>query len=99
MSLASGRFRVYGRLLLAAALVLAVGLVLFRNRGNTVSFWFFGLIDETRKINVLWIIMSTVAASRIFFWMIAMGRGLRRDLRGVDRTGKSESGATKASSP
>lgn len=97
MSLASDRFRVYGRLVLAASLVLAVGLVLFQNRANTVSFWFFGLIDETRKINVLWIIMSTVAATRIFFWMIDVGRGLRRDWWGVNRTEKSETGARRES--
>lgn len=95
MSLASGRFRVYGRLSLVLALVLAVGLVLFQNRANTVSFWFFGLIDETRRINVLWIILSTVAATRIFFWVIAVGRGLRRDLRGVDRSTAGEAGTTK----
>ncbi|MBI4718023.1 MAG: hypothetical protein HY763_09485 [Planctomycetes bacterium] len=85
MRLAWKRFRVYVRGIAVVAAALAVAVVLFQNRANEVSFWFFGLTDETRKINVVWLILSTAAATRLMWWVFALGWGLWRDWREVKR--------------
>ena len=39
--------------------VFSFGLVLYENRANYVEVWFFGLTDESKKVNVVWLMLST----------------------------------------
>ena len=81
MSLAFKRVKVYVRVLIIAVLVVVIGLILFQNRQNSVRFWFFGLTDESRQMNVVWLLVwtasSTLLVARIFWYL----RGVWRDLR------------------
>jgi len=77
------RLSVYLRTGLVAAVATAVLLVLFKNRGNEVSFWFFGLTDPGRPFNVFWLVLST-AGTTILIWRVsALGVGLWKDWRSL----------------
>lgn len=85
MSVAWKRWTVYVRGGLVVAAVLAIGLVLFQNRANKVAFWFFGLTDDARPVNVVWLMLGT-ASGTLFVWrVLRFGRGLWRDARELKR--------------
>ena len=80
MSLAIKRIKVYIRVLIVAVLVVTIGLVLFKNRDNSVGFWFFGLTDESKPVNVVWLLVWTASATLLvarIFWYL---RGVWSDL-------------------
>jgi len=85
MTLAIQRVEVYVRLIAVALVVGAVGLVLFKNRSNYVEVWFFGLTDETKKVNVVWLLLSTALGTLTAWRVVWFARGLWRDMREVAR--------------
>lgn len=85
MSLAIKRLKVYHRTIAVALVVVAVGLVLFKNRANYVEVWFFGITDESKKINVVWLMLSTALGTLTAWRVVWFARGLWRDIREVAR--------------
>ena len=85
MSLAIKRFKVYVRVTLIVVVAVAIGLVLFKNRDNEVSFWFFGLTEDNAQINIVWLMLCTAVGSLLSWWVLSFGWGLWRDLREVKR--------------
>lgn len=85
MSLAYKQVKVYVRITVVVLIVLVFAIVLFMNRQHTVKFWFFGLTDADRQINVVWLVLSTAAASRIIWWAFSFTLSLRRDLKELKR--------------
>lgn len=85
MSLAFKLVKVYLRTIVVVLVVGAVGLVLFENRANYVEVWFFGLTDESKKINVVWVMLSTALGTLTAWRIVWFARGLWRDLREVAR--------------
>ena len=85
LTLAIHRVKVYLRTLAVALVVGAVGLVLFKNRSNYVEVWFFGLTDEAKKVNVVWLMLSTALGTLTAWRVVWFARGLWRDLREVAR--------------
>ena len=83
MSLAFKRVKVYLRTIAVALVVGAVGLVLFKNRTNYVEVWFFGLTDESKKVNVVWLMLSTALGTLTAWRIVWFARGLWRDMREV----------------
>src|SRR3972149_7554409 len=81
MTLAIQRVKVYLRTIAVALVVGAVGLVLFKNRTNYVEVWFFGLTDEAKKVNVVWLMISTALGTLTAWRVVWFARGLWRDLR------------------
>ena len=85
MSLAFKRFKVYVRCTLIVAAAVAIGLVLVKNRDNRVAFWFFGLTEETGRINVVWLMLCTAVGTLVSWWVFSFGWGLWREVREVRR--------------
>ncbi len=85
MTLAIQRAKVYLRTFLVVMVVGAIVLVLFKNRANYVEVWFFGLTDESKKINVVWLLLSTALGTLTAWRIIWFARGLWSDLREVAR--------------
>ena len=85
MSLAIQRLKVYLRTSIVVVVVGAIGLVLFKNRANYVEVWFFGLTDESKKVNVVWLMLSTALGTLTAWRVVWFARGLWRDLREVGR--------------
>lgn len=85
MSLAIKRFKVYVRVTLIVVVAVAIGLVLFKNRDNKVSFWFFGVTEDGTQINVVWLMLCTAVGTLLSWWVFSFGWGLWRDLREVKR--------------
>src|SRR3989304_3036390 len=85
MTLAIKKVKVYLRTIAVALVVGAVGLVLFKNRTNYVEVWFFGLTDESKKVNVVWLMLSTALGSLTVWRVVWFARGLWRDMREVAR--------------
>lgn len=85
MSLAIKRFKVYVRVTLIVVVAVAIGLVLFKNRDNEVSFWFFGVTEDGTQINVVWLMLCTAVGALLSWWVFSFGWGLWRDLREVKR--------------
>jgi len=85
MTLAIKRLTVYLRTIAVALVVVAVGLVLFKNRANSVKVWFFGLTDETKKVNVVWLMLATALGTLTAWRIVWFARGLWRDVREVAR--------------
>lgn len=90
MSLALKQVKVYVRTAALAAVVIAVALVLFRNRHNTVAVWFFGLTDETKPVNVVWLLLSTASCTLVVTRVLSFGWGVLRELREVRRLEKEK---------
>ena len=80
-NLAMAKIKAYVRagLLIVATLVIMV--VLFKNRNNSVSFWFFGVTGEEKPINVVWLIGWTAVCTLTARKMVFFARGCWRDLR------------------
>lgn len=87
--LAAKRLGVYVRTTLILVVLAAIGAVLFKNRKNEVSVWFFGLTDEVAKTNVVSLILCTAAGTLISWWVLRMGRRLWRDVGEVQRARES----------
>jgi len=85
VSLAIKRFKVYVRVTLIVVVAVAIGLVLFKNRDNEVSFWFFGVTEDGTQINVVWLMLCTAVGTLLSWWVFSFGWGLWRDLREVKR--------------
>ena len=85
MTLAIKRAKVYLRTFIVVMVVGAIVLVLFKNRANYVEVWFFGLTDESKKINVVWLLLSTALGTLTAWRVVWFARGLWRDLREVAR--------------
>ncbi len=90
MSLALQRFTVYLRVAVVAVVVGTVGIVLFKNRSNSVPVWFFGFTNESKPVNVVWLMLTTAVGSLTVWRLVWFARGLWRDLRALqerDRVG------------
>ena len=85
MTLAIKRAKVYLRTFIVVLVVGAIVLVLFKNRANYVEIWFFGLTDESKKVNVVWLLLSTALGTLTAWRVVWFARGLWRDLREVAR--------------
>jgi type VI protein secretion system component VasK len=85
MSLAFKRLKVYVRSVLIAVVAILIVTVLFKNRGHEVSFWFFGLTDETERVNVVWLMVWTAIVALISWWVLTLGWSLWRDMRELKR--------------
>jgi hypothetical protein len=83
LNLAWKRLTVYLRLAVIVLVVGAIGIVLFQNKNYRVKFWFFGLVDETKDINVVWLIVSTAMLTRLLWSILAFCSKMWRDLREV----------------
>jgi uncharacterized membrane-anchored protein len=85
VTVAFKQLRVYvrGAVILVAAL--AIVLVLVKNSGHTVRFWFFGFTDDTKPVNVVWLLLCTAIAALVVRWVFSLGWGLLRDVREVKR--------------
>ena len=95
MSLAWKRWKVYVRVVLIGLVAVAIAAMLVMNRAYVVSFWFFGLTDTSREINVVWLMIFTAVGTLISWWVFSFGWGLWRDMRDMRRTGAAEK-ATRA---
>ncbi|MCP4590743.1 MAG: hypothetical protein GY842_08360 [bacterium] len=80
MSLAFGRIKVYVKLTLVVLVALAICAVLWKNRSNQVSIWFFWVVDEATPINVIWLMLCTALGTLIAYWTLSLVWGLRRDM-------------------
>jgi len=85
VSLAFKRFNVYLRLSVVILLVGAIGLILFKNRNHAVNLWLFGLIEETRQVNVVWVILWTALITRVAWFIFAFSLRLWRDYRAIQK--------------
>jgi len=83
VNLAWKRLTVYLRLSIIVLVVGTIAFVLFKNRNYRVKFWFFGLVDETKEINVVWVIVSTATVTRLIWSILAFCSKMWRDLREV----------------
>ena len=81
MSLAFTRVRVYLRVAVVAGVVGAIGLVLFKNRSNAVTFWFFGLTDVTKPVNVVWLMFWTASSTLLIARVFWFARRIWREYR------------------
>ncbi len=85
MSLAYKQFKVYLRIIVVAVVVALVGYILFKNRNYTVQFWFFGVTDETKPFNVIWLLWWTAGGTLIVARIVWFTRGLVRDYRAIQK--------------
>ena len=90
MGVAFKQLRVYVRLIIVLVVVLCIGLVLVRNRGNAAPVWFFWLTDAQTPVNVVWLMLCTAAGTLVSWWLLSLGWGLWRDLREVKRLQSAE---------
>lgn len=81
MRVALKQIKTYVRFTLVLVVVIAILLVLVKNYGNTVEFWFFGLTDASKPVNVVWLLLSTALATRTVMWLASFATGLWRDFR------------------
>jgi hypothetical protein len=85
MSLALRRVKVYAQVALVGVLVVAIAIVLFMNRKNSVSFWFFGFTDDAKKVNVVWLLVWTASTTLVVARLFWFARGLLRNWRELHR--------------
>lgn len=85
MSLALRRVKAYSQVAFVVLIVGATGLVLFQNRSNTVRFWFFGLTDEAKPVNVVWLLLWTASSTLLVARVFWFARGLWRNMRELRR--------------
>jgi type VI protein secretion system component VasK len=90
MALAFKRIRVYFRLTLLGIVAVLVAVILIKNRNNAVAFWFFGLTNEQEKVNVVWLMVCTAAATLVVWWVLSLGWRLWRDMRELRRLEESK---------
>ena len=85
MGVALKQFRIYVRVIVLVAVVIFVGLVLIKNRGNAAPVWFFWLTDSQKSVNVVWLMLCTAVATLVSWWAVSLSWGLWRDMREVKR--------------
>ena len=85
MTVAFKQLRVYVRGVAILVAGLAIVLVLVKNSGHTVQFWFFGLTDDTKPVNVVWLLLCTAIAALAARWVFSLAWGLFRDVREIKR--------------
>lgn len=85
MSLAYRQFKVYLRVAIVVVVLVLAGLVLFQNRTHKVQIWFFGLTNPDKEVNVVWVMLWTVAITRTVWWVFSFSYGLMRDWRELKR--------------
>ncbi len=71
MSLAFKKAKVYTKSVLFVAVAVAVAAILIMNRGNTVSVWFFWLVEKDTQVNVVWLLLWTAVGS-IISWQVVL---------------------------
>ena len=81
MSLVMKRIKVYAKLSLMVATALIVLLVIFKNRHNVVTIWFF---KQYEAVNVLWLMLCTAVATVLSWWVVFATVGVWRDMRDVN---------------
>lgn len=82
-NLAMGKIKAYVRAGLLIVALLVIAIVLFMNRNNTVSFWFFGITGKDKPVNVVWLIGWTAASTLTARKIVLFARGCWRDLRTI----------------
>ena len=82
-----GNLKVYIKLSLLIGLALVIGLVVFNNRHNEVTVWFF---KRYESINVLWLILFTAMTSIVSWWAVFASLGVWRDMRELRRVTELE---------
>lgn len=85
MSVAFRQLKTYLRGTLFALVAVAIGLVLVKNRGHEVTFWFFWLTDESEPVNVVYLMLCTAAGTLAAWWLLSLARGWWRDLCEIKR--------------
>ena len=85
MSLALRRVKVYSRLALVELVIIAICAVLWKNRNHQVNVWFFWLVDEDARINVVWLILCAALGTLVSSWILSTVWGLWREMRKVAR--------------
>ena len=85
MTVALRQLRVYVRGGLLLVVAVAVAMVFFRNRSHSVTIWFFGLTDDQKPVNVVWLMLCTAVATLVVWWTVSLAWGLLRDMREVKR--------------
>ncbi|MCK4660419.1 MAG: hypothetical protein KAV82_12925 [Phycisphaerae bacterium] len=81
MRLAFGRIKVYSKLTLIVLVMIAIGVVLWKNRDHQVNIWFFGLVHKETSINVIWVMLYTALGALVSYWVLSLVRGLWKDVR------------------
>ncbi len=79
------QLKVYVRAGLLLVVAVVVALVFLNNRGHSVSIWFFGLTDDQKPVNVVWLMLCTAVATLVVWWTGSLAWGLLRDMREVKR--------------
>jgi hypothetical protein len=82
MNLALRRIKVYCKLALVGAILIAILLVVLLNRNNNADVWFF---KDYKGINVLYLILVTAIVSIALFWVTTRIRGIVREAREVQK--------------
>lgn len=85
MRVALKQIKSYSRLILVLIAAVVILIVLYMNKDYSVKFWFFGLTDTNKPVNVVWLLVSTAAATRISLWVIKLGLGMFRDFKELKR--------------
>ncbi len=85
MSLAFKRIKLYTKLVLILIVALAIGMVLIKNRDNTVKIWFFWVVDPQQPINVVWLLLCAAVASVVSWWVLLKALTLVKDMRELHR--------------
>ncbi len=85
MSIAFKQIRAYVRGAVVVIVAVAIGLVLVKNRSHAVQVWFFGLTDDTKPVNVVWLMLCTAAATLVTWWVFLLGWRLLREVRELQR--------------
>ena len=82
MSVTLNKIKVYSKVGLVVVVALIFGLVILKNRGLRVTFWFFGTYEG---VNVLWLLACTAAGSIGAYWIALTVLSVWKDLRSVRR--------------
>lgn len=82
MSLALKRIKAYLKLAIIIAVVVAILLVVLKNRTNTADVWLFA---DFPQVNVLWLILVTAVSAVVIWWGLWKVFGVLRELREVRR--------------
>lgn len=85
MSVAFRQVRFYLRVVAVSVAALAIALVLIKNRNHEVRFWFFGLTDDQRPMNVIYLMLCTASMTLMASRVGSAGRRLWRDMRELKR--------------
>lgn len=85
MSLAFRQLRAYARAVIVVVVVVAIGLVLVKNRSNEVPIWFLWLTDDTKPVNVVWLMLCAAAGTLVSWWAFRLGWGVWREMRELRR--------------